>query len=76
MQRSFGWTSERTLKSATSDAADAIRMDAKVGRLVPGLGADFVVVRGTPWQDIAQLTAENIVAVVARGQVVAGALPA
>jgi len=76
MQRTFGWTAERALKAGTSDAADAIGMGHKIGRLTPGLGADFVVVRGTPWQDIDQLTADNIVAVVARGQVVAGALPA
>jgi imidazolonepropionase-like amidohydrolase len=75
MKRSFGWTSERALRSATSDAADAIRLTGKVGRLTPGHGADLVVVRGRPWEDIDQLTAENIVAVVARGQVIAGALP-
>ncbi|WP_460775670.1 metal-dependent hydrolase family protein [Microbacterium sp. GXF7504] len=75
MRRSFGWSSERTLKAGTSDAADAIGMGKKIGRLAPGLGADFVVVRGTPWQDIDQLTADNIVAVVARGRVVAGSLP-
>lgn len=76
MQRAFGWTSERTLRAGTSDAADAIRLTGTTGRIAAGLGADFVVVRGRPWQDIDQLTIENIVAVVARGVVVSGALPA
>ncbi|WP_191906704.1 metal-dependent hydrolase family protein [Microbacterium lushaniae] len=75
MKRAFSWSSERTLRAGTSDAADAIRLTTKVGRLAPGLGADFVVVRGKPWRDIDDLTAENIVAVVARGRLVAGALP-
>lgn len=76
MQRAFGWTSERTLRAGTSDAADAIRLTGTTGRIAPGLGADFVVVRGRPWEDIDQLTIENIVAVVARGVVVSGTLPA
>lgn len=75
MQRAFGWTSERTLRAGTSDAADAIRLTGTTGRIAPGLGADFVVVRGRPWEDIDQLTIENIVAVVARGVVVSGSLP-
>ena len=75
MRRSFAWTSERTLRAGTSDAADAIRMGETTGRLLPGLGADFIVVRGRPWEDIDTLTTENIVAVVARGELVAGTLP-
>ncbi len=75
MRRAFGWTSERTLVSGTSDAADAIGLSGTAGRLAPGLSADFVVVRGRPWDDIDQLRQENIVAVVARGQLVSGTLP-
>ena len=75
MKRSFSWSAERTLRAGTSDAADAIRMGTTTGRLLPGLGADFVVVRGRPWEDIDTLTTENIVAVVARGELVAGSLP-
>ena len=44
----FGWSAERALVSATSDAADAIGMGDRVGRLAAGLGADFVVVDGRP----------------------------
>jgi len=75
MKRAFDWSSERTLRAGTSDAADAIRLTGTTGRITSGLGADFVVVRGRPWEDIDQLTIENIVAVVARGVVVSGTLP-
>ncbi|MBB2976920.1 imidazolonepropionase-like amidohydrolase [Microbacterium endophyticum] len=76
MKQAFGWTDERALKAGTSDAADAVRMGAHVGRLATGKGADFVVVRGRPWENIGDLNRENIVAVVARGELVAGVLPA
>ena len=46
------------------------------GRLAPGYSADLLIVRGRPWRDIRDLTVDNLVAVVARGEVVAGALPA
>ncbi|NUR93362.1 MAG: amidohydrolase family protein, partial [Nonomuraea sp.] len=61
------------LRAATSDAADSIGMP--VGRIVPGLGADLIVLRGRPWERIEDLATENIVAVVSRGRLVAGRLP-
>jgi imidazolonepropionase-like amidohydrolase len=74
MAEVFGWTSERTLRAATSAAAGAIgRID--LGRIREGAAADFVIVRGRPWADITQLDASRIVAVVSRGRVVAGSLP-
>ena len=75
MKDMFGWNAERTLISATSDAADAVGLGQSVGRLKPGYGVDFIVVRGRPWQDIEDLRAENIVAVVSRGKLIAGQLP-
>lgn len=76
MRSAFGWSAERALKAGTSDAADAIRLTTRTGRLQTGLGADFIVVRGRPWEDLDVLTSENIVAVVARGELVAGSIPA
>jgi imidazolonepropionase-like amidohydrolase len=74
MQELLGWTPARALVAATSDAARAIgRPD--LGRIAPGAAADFVVLRGRPWEDIAALTPANIVAVVSRGRLIAGALP-
>jgi imidazolonepropionase-like amidohydrolase len=46
-----------------------------VGRIAPGLGADFVVLRGRPWERIEDLSVANIVAVVSRGHLAAGNLP-
>ncbi|GAA3564799.1 amidohydrolase family protein [Nonomuraea rosea] len=73
MTRILGMDAEAALRAATSDAADSIGVP--VGRIAPGLGADLVVLRGRPWERIEDLATENIVAVVSRGQVVAGDLP-
>lgn len=71
----FGWTASRALEAATSRAAHVIgRPD--LGVVGAGAPADFLVMRGQPWRDIDQLRTENIVAVVSRGRVVAGNLPA
>jgi imidazolonepropionase-like amidohydrolase len=75
MRRLFDWTPERALRSATSDAADAIGLGDRIGRIRPGAGADFVVMRGTPWNNIDELDTDRIVAVVSRGRVLSGALP-
>ncbi|MCU1530335.1 MAG: amidohydrolase [Frondihabitans sp.] len=75
MQEAFDWTAERALVAATSDAAAAIGLADRIGSIRQGLGADFVVFRGRPWEDLSALQPENIVAVVSRGQVIAGALP-
>lgn len=74
MAELFGWMPDRALESATSRAAAAIGREADLGRLAPGYLADFVVLDSRPFDDIAGLTAEHIVAVVSRGRVVAGSL--
>lgn len=75
MARMFGWTAERALRAATSDAADVLRMKDCIGTLAAGYGADLVVLRGRPWENIDDLRVENIVAVVSRGRLVHGDLP-
>jgi imidazolonepropionase-like amidohydrolase len=75
MRAMFGWTAERALRAATSDAADAIGLGAKVGTLAAGFGADFVVLRGHPVSNLDDLHVDNIVAVVSRGRLVFGELP-
>ena len=72
----IGLTPEQALIAATSRAARTVGLSDSIGRVAPGYDADFVVVRGTPWRRIEDLTPENIVAVVSRGRVVSGALPA
>jgi len=76
MSESFGWSAERTLAAATSDAAAAIGMGDSIGRIAPGFAPDLVIVRGRPWQALEELTTENIVAVICRGQLVSGRVPA
>lgn len=71
----FGWSAERALVSATSAAAEAVGREGRIGSIVPGAAADFVLMRGDPTRDIGDLTTANIVAVVSRGSVVAGELP-
>ncbi|GAA2227658.1 amidohydrolase family protein [Herbiconiux moechotypicola] len=72
----FGWTAERALQAATTRAASAIGRESSIGRLDTGHLADFVVLRGRPWERLDDLDTANIVAVVSRGRVVAGSLPA
>jgi imidazolonepropionase-like amidohydrolase len=70
----LGWSAERVLQAATSRAADAIgRPD--LGRVAAGAKADLVILEGRPWVDLAALRPERIVAVISRGEVVAGSLP-
>ncbi|WP_251856398.1 amidohydrolase family protein [Herbiconiux sp. L3-i23] len=75
MAEKFRWSADRALRSATSDAADVVGLGSKVGTLAAGYGADFIVIKGRPWNDIGDLRLENIVAVVSRGVVVSGRLP-
>jgi imidazolonepropionase-like amidohydrolase len=75
MSSVIGYSAERTLQAATTRAALAIGRADDLGRLAPGFKADFVVLRGRPWENLDSLRVENIVAVVSRGRVVAGALP-
>jgi imidazolonepropionase-like amidohydrolase len=72
----LGYSPARALQAATSDAAFAIGLGSSVGRISDGFGADFVVMRGRPWEDASLFSTDNIVAVVCRGQVVSGSLPA
>jgi imidazolonepropionase-like amidohydrolase len=75
MTEVLGIGAQAALRAATSQAAAAIGLGERVGSIKPGFGADFVVLRGHPWEDIADLSTDNIVAVVCRGQLVAGELP-
>ena len=75
MVAAIGLDAAEAMVAATSRAARVVGLEGRVGRVAPGLGADLVVVRGRPWERIEDLRAENVVAVVSRGSVVAGSLP-
>ncbi len=72
----LGLSPEDALRSATSWAAEAIGRAGSLGRLAAGFAADAVLVRGRPWLDLADLTSDKVVAVIVRGRVVSGAVPA
>jgi imidazolonepropionase-like amidohydrolase len=71
----LGYSPAHVLRAATSDAAASLGLGSSIGRISPGFAADFVLMRGRPWEDASLFSADNIVAVVCRGQVVAGSLP-
>ncbi len=76
MSEVLGLGAEEALRAATSQAAKTIGLGAEVGVIEAGRGADFLIMRGRPWRDLADLRTDRLVAVVARGQIVAGSLPA
>jgi len=57
------------LRSATSEAAEALGISASCGRLAEGFSADLIVVNGDPVADLEALCSP-LLAVVCRGQVV------
>lgn len=56
-----GLTPAQALRSATSEAADALGVGKQLGRIVPGALADFVILDGDPLIDITQTRAITIV---------------
>lgn len=71
----LGLSARSAMVAATSRAARALGQEGRLGCLKPRAGADFLVIKGRPWELLDDLRTENIVAVVARGQLMAGALP-
>jgi imidazolonepropionase-like amidohydrolase len=71
----LGLSAPDALRSATSWAAGAIARSTTLGRITEGYAADAVLVRGRPWEDLADLARDNVVAVIVRGRVVSGAVP-
>ena len=61
-----GLTPAQALRSATSNAADALGLGKVTGRLQPGLAADLILVQGDPLTDLAALA--QPAAVWARGR--------
>ena len=59
-----------TLRTATSQAADALGLGGVTGRLATGFAADILIVDGNPLEDLRVL--EKPVAVWARGDLIAG----
>ncbi|ASU78761.1 hypothetical protein CDG81_11270 [Actinopolyspora erythraea] len=51
----LGFDNDRILRMATSEAAEALDLGQLTGRIVPGLRADLVVVRGDPLARLSDL---------------------
>ena len=66
------------IRSATVTAAELLRMEGKLGAIVPGANADLLVVDGNPLTDIACLTGqgEHLLAIMKAGSFVTNRLPA
>ena len=71
----LGYSVTQALVAATSRAAAAVGLGSVTGSLTRGMAADFVLMRGRPFDHADALRPENIVAVVCRGELVAGELP-
>ena len=64
----FGMTPLQAIRSATTEAAKALRWDGRVGTLAPGAWGDLIAVPGDPLADIKVL--EKVAAVVKGGELV------
>lgn len=69
----LGFTPLEALQSATTVAAKLLGIDAKTGRLAPGMEADFIAVEGNPLENIGAL--RDVLVVVSNGQVALNRLP-
>ena len=58
------------LRAATSEAAKAMGLDGKVGRIAPGMRADLVLLGGDPWKDLS--TVCDVKGVIFKGRIVHG----
>jgi imidazolonepropionase-like amidohydrolase len=50
-----GLTTTEALQANTADAARALGLGDRKGRIAPGFDADLLVVRGNPFEDLARL---------------------
>lgn len=66
MQSYVGMRPVDVLRAATVEAAEALGLARETGRIVPGLSADLLVLRGDPTRDLAALA--ELEAVVFRGR--------
>ena len=64
---SYGMTPLNAIRSATTTAAELLRMEKRIGTLEPGKFADLIAVKGNPAEDITAL--RNVVFVMKAGKV-------
>ncbi len=66
----YGMTPLEAIRSATTRAAELLRMDKDIGAIAPGRYADIIAVRGDPLQDIEAI--KQVRFVMKGGEVVVG----
>jgi imidazolonepropionase-like amidohydrolase len=64
----YGMTPLQAIRSATSEAAQALGKAGEVGSIAPGAWGDLVAVRGDPLQDVTLL--EKVDGVIKEGRLV------
>ena len=64
----FGYSPEEALLCATRNGAEAMLMSDRIGRIKQGYLADFILVHGKPYEDVAFLTPENILVTIKDGE--------
>ena len=67
----YGMTSAQAIRSATVEAAAALRMDRELGQVAPGFQADLIAVAGDPLADVSVLT--QVEGVIKSGRVIVAA---
>jgi imidazolonepropionase-like amidohydrolase len=69
----LGMTPLEALRTATTSAAELLRLQDRVGALKPGLEADLIVVERNPLEDIRSLA--DVLIVISNGNVAVTRLP-
>jgi imidazolonepropionase-like amidohydrolase len=69
----LGMTPLEALRSATTSAAELLRLQDKIGQLKPGYEADLIIVERNPLEDIRSLA--DVIGVISNGRVALMRLP-
>jgi imidazolonepropionase-like amidohydrolase len=64
----FGYSPEEALFCGTRNGARAMQMEEEIGKICAGYLADFIVVRGKPYEDVTCVTAENVLTIIKDGE--------
>ncbi len=71
--RELGMGSLEILRSATSDAAEAVGLADRIGRVQAGYDADLIAVRGDPLQTLESILDTQLI--MKNGRIVKNTLP-
>jgi imidazolonepropionase-like amidohydrolase len=69
----LGFTPLEALQSATTVAAELLRIEKSVGRVAPGFEADLLMLERNPLEDLRAL--QDVLVVISNGQVAVSRVP-